>query len=88
MSAPRFPWDDAMTIGLGRLRLPPEIFWRMTLPELAAAARALQPRNAPMLRDDLVSLIARFPDGHGRAAAGSKDYPLERNVDRSGDDGA
>lgn len=63
MSAPRFPWDEAMTLGLGRLRLTPEIFWRMTLPELAAAARALQPQHAaPMSRRDVATLMARYPD--------------------------
>ncbi|WP_293328269.1 phage tail assembly chaperone [Parvibaculum sp.] len=31
----RFPWENAMTIGMGPLRLPPETFWRMTREELA-----------------------------------------------------
>lgn len=63
MSAPRFPWAEAMTLGLGQLRLSPEIFWRLTLPELAAAARASQPvRNAPIRRGELESLMMRFPD--------------------------
>lgn len=60
----RFPWDDAMTLGLGTLRLAPETFWRMTLPELAAAARAVRPeRQVPMRRGELASMMARFPDG-------------------------
>lgn len=60
----RFPWDDAMTLGLGTLRLAPETFWRMTLPELAAAARAVRPRvRAAMRRGELASMMARFPDG-------------------------
>lgn len=64
MSAPRFPWDEAMTLGLGRLRLTPEIFWRMTLPELAAAARALQPvRSNSIDRTGLQKLIQAYPDG-------------------------
>lgn len=64
MSAARFPWDEAMTLGLGRLRLAPEIFWRLTLPELAAAARALdgQDAQAPMARGELEGLMRRFPD--------------------------
>lgn len=63
MSAPRFPWAEAMTLGLGRLRLPPETFWRLTLPELAAAARALQPQDAqPMSRSDIATLMMRYPD--------------------------
>lgn len=60
----RFPWDDAMTLGLGTLRLAPETFWRMTLPEIAAAARAVRPRvQAAMRRGELASMMARFPDG-------------------------
>lgn len=63
MSAPRFPWDEAMTLGLGRLRLPPEIFWRLTLPELAAAARALQPpRRNSIERASLQRLMQDYPD--------------------------
>ncbi|MFN4355968.1 rcc01693 family protein [Parvibaculum sp.] len=63
MSTPRFPWDEAMTLGLGRLRLTPEIFWRMTLPELAAAARALHPlRHTQMGRREIDALMARYPD--------------------------
>lgn len=63
MSAPRFPWADAMALGLGRLRLAPDIFWRMTLPELAAAARTLQPGGAPPItRAALERMMRRFPD--------------------------
>lgn len=63
MSAVRFPWEEAMTLGLGRLRLAPEIFWRLTLPELAAAARAVAPGGqAPMARGELEGLMTRFPD--------------------------
>ena len=59
----RFPWDDAMTLGLGTLRIAPETFWRMTLPELAAAARAVRPKSqATMRRGELASMMARFPD--------------------------
>ncbi|MGB6085513.1 rcc01693 family protein [Parvibaculum sp.] len=63
MSLPRFPWAEAMTLGLGTLRLPPETFWRMTLPELAAAARALR-GNAPAApdRSDLAALMEAYPD--------------------------
>lgn len=45
-----------MTLGLGTLRLAPETFWRMTLPELAAAARALRPEmQGAMARGSLTS---------------------------------
>lgn len=60
----RFPWNDAMTLGLGTLRIAPEIFWRMTLPELAAAAHAVRPeRQTTMRRNELRVLMERYPDG-------------------------
>ncbi|PKQ06234.1 MAG: phage tail assembly chaperone [Alphaproteobacteria bacterium HGW-Alphaproteobacteria-12] len=63
MSNVRFPWQDAMTLGLGTLRLAPETFWCMTLPELAAAARAVNPSApASMNRTGLLNLMARYPD--------------------------
>jgi len=63
VSPARFPWAEAMTLGLGRLRLAPDRFWRLTLPELAAAARAFQPAtDAPMVRGELAALMTRFPD--------------------------
>ncbi|MEQ8267647.1 MAG: phage tail assembly chaperone [Parvibaculum sp.] len=64
MSEARFPWEEAMTLGLGTLRLPPDIFWRLTLPELAAAARAVRPRDGgrPMTRDELERLACLYPD--------------------------
>lgn len=55
-----------MTLGLGTLRLTPETFWCMTLPELAAAARAVNPSSpAPMNRNDLRDLMDRHPDMRG-----------------------
>jgi uncharacterized phage protein (TIGR02216 family) len=58
-----FPWDAAMRFGLGRLRLPPDHFWSMTPAELAAAARAHAPPDAPALdRPGLAALLAQFPD--------------------------
>jgi uncharacterized phage protein (TIGR02216 family) len=63
VSDQRFPWEEAMTLGLGTLRLAPDIFWRMTLPELAAAARAVKLQtSAPMQRRALDELIQKFPD--------------------------
>ncbi|MCE9650574.1 MAG: phage tail assembly chaperone [Parvibaculum sp.] len=59
-----FPWARAMEIGLGHLRLAPQEFWRMTLPELAAATRGLGIiQNADALsRADFENLMAEFPD--------------------------
>lgn len=68
MTIHRFPWAEAMTLGLGQLRLTPDIFWRMTLPELAAAARALQPQHLvnAMKRADLTRLMQDYPDADER----------------------
>jgi len=64
-----FPWDEAMAIGLGVLRLAPRDFWAMTPVELARAISGLNGGlpAAPMTRDSLDGLIARFPDrgSHG-----------------------
>ncbi|MFG1478605.1 rcc01693 family protein [Xanthobacter sp. V4C-4] len=67
--APRaFPWDAAMGLGLGVLRLPPDAFWRMTPRELAAAG-GLSPRPAPALdRTRLRALMERFPDAPAHVA--------------------
>ncbi|HMM15370.1 MAG TPA: phage tail assembly chaperone [Parvibaculum sp.] len=61
----KFPWEQAMEIGLGRLRLAPQDFWRMTLAELAAAARGVglaHARVSAIRRTDLEALTRRFPD--------------------------
>ena len=65
-----FPWDQAMTFGLGVLKIAPEQFWRMTPRELAAAmhgsaGRTGMPIAAP-LRRDLDALLIRFPDTQSR----------------------
>lgn len=58
-----FPWDAAMEFGLGRLRLSPADFWRMTPRELASAMRAFAgPERTPLGRAGLDALMARFPD--------------------------
>ncbi|MGX1196924.1 rcc01693 family protein [Parvibaculum sp. MBR-TMA-1.3b-4.2] len=58
----RFPWENAMTIGMGLLRLPPETFWRMTLPELSAAAGMVNNAQGSITREELAELAAMFPD--------------------------
>lgn len=37
-----FPWEAAMQVGFGVLRLSPDAFWRMTPRELAAAMVVLR----------------------------------------------
>jgi uncharacterized phage protein (TIGR02216 family) len=55
--APAFPWADALALGLGHLRLPPDTFWSLTPRELALMAGAGQTRTAPLDRDRLEDLI-------------------------------
>jgi uncharacterized phage protein (TIGR02216 family) len=58
-----FPWKQAIGFGLGVLRLAPEQFWRMTPRELAYAIEAVTGRSAPLDRDALKQMMARYPDG-------------------------
>jgi uncharacterized phage protein (TIGR02216 family) len=58
-----FPWKQAIGFGLGGLRLSPEQFWRMTPRELAYAIEASSGRSAPLDRNALAQLMARYPDG-------------------------
>lgn len=60
-----FPWRRAMALGLGRLRLAPDVFWAMTPRELQAAIDGLDPCERglpPPRRDDFAHLASRFPD--------------------------
>ena len=60
----RFPWDDAMRLGFGVLRLGPKEFWGLTPRELAAAFEGLGGRRggAPD-RGELARMMEKFPDG-------------------------
>lgn len=55
-----------MSLGLGTLRLDPRAFWSMTLPEFAAAARAVVGRppvsHDRPLRSDMKAMMFLFPD--------------------------
>ncbi len=59
-----FPWAEAMRLGLGVLRLPPDAFWNMSPRELAAASAGLTGGDAgtPIGRERLEALQQRFPD--------------------------
>lgn len=57
-----FPWASVIRFGLGRLRLNPDAFWALSLPELAALAGGGE-APAHTTRHRLAALMARFPDG-------------------------
>ncbi|SCW79734.1 rcc01693 family protein [Ancylobacter rudongensis] len=58
-----FPWQAAMALGFGRLRLSSQAFWALTPRELAAALRPFTGEaRAPLGRAGLAALMARFPD--------------------------
>jgi uncharacterized phage protein (TIGR02216 family) len=51
----------AMTLGLARLRLSPEVFWRLSLPEFCAMAGGFD-RPGEFSRREMERLMQRFPD--------------------------
>jgi uncharacterized phage protein (TIGR02216 family) len=53
-----------MRVALGHLRIPPAVFWTLTLPELDALLRGAlgQPGLETPTRAGLASLMQRFPD--------------------------
>ena len=56
-------WAALCALGLGRLRLAPEVFWAMTPFEFDCAARgATGVLAAPMDRAGLARLMALHPD--------------------------
>ena len=50
-----------MTLGLSRLRLLPEVFWRLSLPEFSAMAGAFG-HPVGLSRREVEALMTRFPD--------------------------
>ncbi|MBO3759491.1 rcc01693 family protein [Ciceribacter sp. L1K22] len=62
ISPPRpLPWDTVLHAGLFLLRLPPELFWRLSLPEFAAMTGGFGGAER-MGRGRLDALMVRFPD--------------------------
>lgn len=56
-----------MKFGLGRLRLPPDAFWRMTMRELDAASQGMAEHYGgaqppPMDRERLLEMMQQYPD--------------------------
>jgi uncharacterized phage protein (TIGR02216 family) len=64
-------WPGLMRLGLGRLKLDPDVFWRLTPAELALMA-GIDRQGGALSRRGLDLLIARYPD-------------LEEENDRPGD---
>ena len=65
----RVDWGGLMRVGLGLMRLPPEVFWGMTPRELGRAlegAGLVACGGSALRRGDLDALIARFPDEEER----------------------
>ena len=56
-----FPWDEAMRLGFGVLRLSSKEFWGLTPRELASAFSAGRRPQAPR-RSELEALMGAFPD--------------------------
>jgi uncharacterized phage protein (TIGR02216 family) len=60
-----FPWEAAMQLGFGVLKLSSREFWGLTPRELAAAFEAVSGRErgqAPV-RDRLDEMMRQYPDG-------------------------
>ena len=57
-----FPWDEAMRLGFGVMRLSSREFWGLTPRELAAAFGAGAGRGSPPSRGGLDAMMRRFPD--------------------------
>lgn len=70
-------WPALMRLGLGALRLPPDVFWSMTPAELRLALEGAglvaEPGQA-LDRDALDTLMAAFPDA-GRRGTDPIDMP-------------
>jgi uncharacterized phage protein (TIGR02216 family) len=50
-----------LSVGLRNLKLPPDVFWRLSLPEwraMTAPARAA----APLARSEFEKLMTQYPD--------------------------
>lgn len=60
-----FAWDRLMRLGMGVLRLPPDVFWAMTPREFESAVRGAFGELACELgasRPVLEDLMLRYPD--------------------------
>jgi uncharacterized phage protein (TIGR02216 family) len=51
-----------LALGLGKLKLAPQIFWSLSLPEWRAVTAAFAPATPPLARSDLQTLMQQYPD--------------------------
>lgn len=67
--AERIDWPHLSRLGLGALRLPPDVFWTMTPAELRLALEGagLIPIGAGIDRSWLSGLMASYPDDTARS---------------------
>lgn len=61
-----FPWDVAMEMGFGVMKLGSREFWGLTPRELAAAFTAHAGRRTAPGRETLTRLMETFPDEEPR----------------------
>ena len=64
-------WAGLLRLGLGRLHLRPDEFWRLTPIELLLMA-GLEPGEAPMGHARLHALMQRFPDRQAEGGDGTR----------------
>lgn len=56
-----FDWAGILQLGLQRLKLPPDVFWRLSPCELRLMLGE-NPVASPLNRQRLCELVAAFPD--------------------------
>ena len=57
-----FPWGAALHFGLGLLRLPPNIFWALSVREFLALGGGMRSGDG-IDRRGLEALMEKWPDG-------------------------
>jgi uncharacterized phage protein (TIGR02216 family) len=71
-----------MGFGLGVLRLSPEVFWGMTLRELAAAVNGIVPTVTATSRLSFDALMKRYPDSLATALPFPQPLPARGRGER------
>jgi uncharacterized phage protein (TIGR02216 family) len=82
----RIDWAGLMRAGMTGLRLPPEVFWRLTPLELRLMLGA-EEAVPPLTRARLDELARAFPDVRGNAGHGRNRNPAGAGRGAGGDTG-